>query len=170
MAQQADASRDWGVNVRTLLETTTRNVRPAVWTLFGAVAVVLLIACTNVANLLIAKGVSRRGEIAVRLSLGAGPARVVQQLLTEGLVLAACAAAAALPLAYAGMRILVGLAPGRIVRIESAAIDWRVLLFASAAAVSTVLLFAPAPALETVRFGMAAAMLSPVPRGCGRRW
>jgi len=139
------------VAVRTLEETLTGKTRPAVLILFGAVAAVLLIACVNVANLLIARGLKRRAEIAVRLSLGAAPARIARQLLTESLVLALCAAALAVPLAAAGVRVLVTMAPAGVFGLDAAALDARVLAFAGVAALLTSLLFGAVPAFETAR-------------------
>ena len=147
-----------GVAVRTLRETLTGKTRPAVLIVFAAVAAVLLIACVNVANLLIARGLKRRTEIAVRLSLGAAPARIARQLLTESLVLALCATAVAVLLAGAGVRALVAMAPAGVFGLDAAALDARVLAFTIVAALVTSLLFGAVPAFETARQSPAEAI------------
>jgi predicted permease len=135
--------------VRTLRDAISSQTRKPVFILFGAVAVALLIACVNVANLLVARGLRRRAEIAMRISLGAARTRIVRQLLTESLVLAVCSAALAIPLAVVGIRALIAIAPAGIPGIAAATLDARVLAFALALALLTTLLFGTAPALAT---------------------
>ena len=98
-------------------------MRRAIWLLFGAVGFLLLIACANVANLLLARAEARQREIAVRTALGAGARRVVRQLLTESLVLAAISAAAGLALAWIGVRLLAWWNPSSIPRVAGASVD-----------------------------------------------
>jgi predicted permease len=119
--------------VVTLREELVGNVRRTLLLILGAAAVLLLIACANVANLLIARMASRRGEIAVRLALGAARARLVQQFLVEALVLSVIAAAAGVALAYGGVQALTSLQPRGLPRAGDIHIDWIVLLFAFAA-------------------------------------
>ena len=140
-----------GLTVRTLHDAVSNQVRTPVVILFGAVAVALLIACVNVANLLIARGLQRRAEIAVRISLGAARARIVRQLLTESVVLALCSATLAIPITALGIRALIAIAPPGLPGIASATLDARVLAFALGLALLTTLLFGMAPALATAR-------------------
>jgi putative ABC transport system permease protein len=116
--------------------------------LLGAVGFVLLIGCTNVANLLLARATSRSREFAVRAALGAGRARLMRQLLTESLVLAAAGAVAGLAIGTVSLRLIVRVAPSRIPRIEQTSLDWRVLLFTLGLGFSSCLVFGLLPALR----------------------
>ena len=137
--------------VRSLREKLGSRVRTPLAILFGAVGVALLIACVNVANLLIARGLRRRSEIAVRISLGGARSRIVRQLMTESLVLALCSAALAVPLAALGIRALAAVAPAAVPGMASAALDARVLAFALGLVLLTTMVFGTAPALATSR-------------------
>ena len=137
--------------VVSLRDEVVGDVRRAIWLLFGAVGFLLLIACANVANLLLARAEGRQREIAVRAALGAGGARVVRQLVTEGLVLAVIAGAAGLLLAYGGVRFLVWWNPADIPRVADAGLDLRVLAFTAIVALTTSVLFSGLPALRAVR-------------------
>lgn len=137
--------------VVSLTDEVVGNVRRAIWLLFGAVAFLLLIACANVANLLLARAEGRQREIAVRSALGAGGGRVVRQLLTESLVLAAIAAPLGLSLAYAGVRFLAWWNPADIPRVADVTLDGRVLAFAAGVAFATSVLFSIAPAIRAMR-------------------
>ena len=119
--------------------------------LLGAVGCVLLIACVNVSNLLLARGAARSREIAIRAALGAGRGRIVRQLLTESLVLGLAGAAAGLALAYGGVRFLVAISPPGVPRLEQAAIDGTALAFLLAVSLAASLAVGLMPALRTTR-------------------
>lgn len=142
----SDPSRA-GINVVPLpVQTAGKNLRLALWVLLGAVAFVLLIACANVANLLLARGAARGREFAIRAALGAGRGRLLRQMLTESMLLAAGASLLGLGLAAAGMRALIALAPPGIPRLDEIRIDTNVLLFTVGLSLLTGLLFGLAPA------------------------
>jgi putative ABC transport system permease protein len=137
--------------VLSLTDEVVGNVRRAIWLLFGAVAFLLLIACANVANLLLARAEGRQREIAVRAALGAGRLRVIRQLLTESLVLTGIATAVGLALAFAGVKFVGWWNPANVPRVADVAVDLRVLLFTAVAAILTSLAFSLAPAVRSLR-------------------
>jgi len=151
--EHPDTNKDWQVTVRSLRETYTGDIRPVLYALFSAVLMLLLIACTNVANLLMTKGSERRHEFSVRVALGASRARLIRQILTESLVLSAIGGAIGLLLAVWGTRLLVRMFPNNIAnlnipKIETLPIDNTVVLFCIAATLLTGLLFGVLPALQ----------------------
>ena len=135
-------------------QSTTRfaaALRPAMWLLMGAVGFLLLIACVNVANLLLVRGDARLREMAVRTAMGAAPDRLVRQLFTESLVLAVAGAVAGLGLAWAALRVLMSIDPTSIPSLAPVRLDWTVVTFTLVLGVVTTLLFGLVPALRTLR-------------------
>jgi putative ABC transport system permease protein len=142
---------DAGVAVVPLDKQVLGNARPALLVLLGAVGLVLLIASANVATLLLARGLERERELGVRAALGAGQSRLVRQLVTESVVLAAVGGGLGLALAYLGVEAFSALVPPELPRAENIAIDGRVLLFAALVSAFTALIFGLAPALRFSR-------------------
>jgi putative ABC transport system permease protein len=134
--------------VRSLRGRQIQDARVASWVLLGSVFAVLLVACTNVANLLLARATNRMRELAVRTALGAGRGRLVRQALTESLLLGLLGGLGGCWLAYFLLRLFVSIAPEGIPRLEQATIDVRVLLFAFAISLFSGILFGLAPALR----------------------
>ena len=143
------SNTDKNVVVDSLQHSMVKDSRLMLYLLLGAAGLVLLVACGNIANLLLAKASTRRQEIALRIALGAGRGRIVQQLLTESFVLAAAAGAAGLFIASAGSRILISLAPQNVPRLSEAGIDLWALTFAVLVSCASCLAFGLAPALST---------------------
>lgn len=140
-----------GARLEKLHETLVGDVRPALLMLFGAVALVLLIVCANVANLLLARSTTRHKEMAIRGALGAGRLRLLQQLLTESLVFAVAGGALGVLLAFVGVDILRSLSPGDIPRLDDVRVDGSVLAFASLISIATGIVFGLLPALYASR-------------------
>jgi predicted permease len=142
--------RGRGAAVAGLQQHTVTAVRPSLLLLMGAVVLVLLISCANVAGLLLARGATRQREVALRLALGAPSSRVLQQALIEGLVLALIGAAAGLLVARAGIRVLVDLVPA-LPLVKEANLDIRVTAFTIVTALATGLVFGVVPTLQALR-------------------
>lgn len=134
--------------ISPLLQEQVRNIRSVLWIMMGAVALVLLIACANVANLLLARSLARQKEFSVRAALGAGRFRIIRQLLTESVLLAAIGSILGAIVAGLGIKILIALAPANLPRITEVRIDWRVMCFTLIVAILTGLLFGLAPAWQ----------------------
>jgi putative ABC transport system permease protein len=139
---------DVGFGLMSLHESLVSNFKQALFVLLGAVLFVLLIACVNVANLLLARTAAREKELAVRAALGAGRVRLLRQLLTESTLLALAGGALGLLLAVWGIQVLKLFNPGTIARLEEVSLDWRVLGFTLGISCLTSVLFGLAPALQ----------------------
>jgi putative ABC transport system permease protein len=153
----------YGAEVIPLREEVVGDIGPTLWTLSAAVIFVLLIACTNVANLLLARAGTREKEIAVRSSLGANATRIVQQMLTESVLLALMGGTLGLLLAYWATAAIVKFAPASIPRIQEISVDWRVLVFTLLISMATGVVFGLAPALSALQPDLNSAL-----RGSGR--
>jgi predicted permease len=155
--------------VEPIREAVVGNVRLSLLVLIGAVSFVLLIACANVANLLLARAVARKREIAIRAAIGAGRGRIVRQLLTESVLLSLTAAIAGTVVGIAGIRLLLNVNTANLPRVgtEGALVtaDWRVLAFTIAAALATGILFGLIPALQSSRPDLSATLKESSGRG-----
>jgi len=147
----AATNGDWSARAVPLAHEVAGFFRPALFALFGAAAFLLLLTCTNVAGLLLARGTARTREVAVRSAIGAGRSRLVQQFLTESGILAALGTATGLAIAVASVRVLAAAAPIELPRMAAATVDRRVLLFAALVAGLTAIACGIVPALVMAR-------------------
>jgi putative ABC transport system permease protein len=146
--QYPDMNASLGINVIPLYELVVGNVRPAMLVLLGAVALVLLVSCANVANLLLSRAVAREREFAVRAALGAGRRRLIRQLLTESLLLAFLGGSLGVLLAVWGISSLTRLNPGDVPRLDQVSLDGVVLGFTLLVTMLSGIIFGMAPALS----------------------
>lgn len=153
-----ESNAGWETLVVPLANDVVGNLRPALWILLGAVAFVLLIACANVANLLLAQALAREQEVALRIALGAGRGRILRQFLTESLCLGAIGGLMGLAFAWIGVRVLLVLAPTDLPRLDGVGIDARVLGFTLGLAVLASLIFGLIPAWQAGRADFVGAL------------
>jgi putative ABC transport system permease protein len=164
-----ETNKGWDVFLSTLQERLVREVKPSLLALLGAVGFVLLIACANVANLLLARGAARQKEIAIRAALGASRTRVLRQLLTESILLSAIAGIAGLLLSMWLTNVLMSMLPEGAPRIEQVGIDYRVLTFALGVSALTGILFCIVPALQASKLDVTSALKEGGRSGEGHR-
>jgi putative ABC transport system permease protein len=150
--------KGFGAQVWRVRDFTVRDVRLSLLVLSGAVGLVLLIACANVANLLLVRASARQREIALRTALGAGPWLILRQLLTESVILGVCGGAAGLVLAAAGTRLVAVYGPERIPYLKGVSLDGRVFAFAIGVSLVTGILFGLAPAFAAFRTHLSEAL------------
>ena len=158
VAAYPESNEGYRVRLVPLLEDRTGGVRAPLLMLLGAVGLVLLIACANIANLLLVRGSVRRREVELRTVLGAARARIVRQLLVENLVLAGIGAALGMAVAALGLRVLRVSVGARLPRLELVQLDGRVFLFAAAVTLGAALLFGLLPAFQIARGPLAAGL------------
>jgi putative ABC transport system permease protein len=159
LAQQyPESNTGWSAIILPLRERITGDVRPAMWVLVGVVGFLLLIACANVANLLLARSAARQQEIAVRRALGADRFRLIRQFLTESILLALSGGAVGMILAMWGVELLVRLSPANIPRLDEVRLNWQVLLFTLAVSLLTGIIFGLIPALHATNPNLTEAL------------
>ncbi len=147
-----DYPKNFSVGVESYVDNIVGRFKPTLYTLAAAVALLLLIACANVANLLLARATAREKEVALRVALGASRGRIVIQLLIESLILAVAGAILGCVLAYGGIKLLVSALPeGAIPQEAVITLNWQVLLFSLGVAIGTAMLFGLAPAVQLSR-------------------
>ncbi|HKW88915.1 MAG TPA: ABC transporter permease [Candidatus Acidoferrales bacterium] len=150
-AEYPEADKNVGITLISMKEDIVGNVKPFLVVLVAAVSFLLLIACANVANLLLARSMSRSREFAIRAALGAGQRRVVQQLLTESMLLSSLGGTLGLLLAYCGTSVVLRTLPGALPRANDVSMDARVLLFTLVVSLVAGVIFGLVPALKTAR-------------------
>ncbi len=152
---QFHATQNMQIVVNGMHRDVVNHARPALLALLGAVGFVLLIACANVANLLLVRASAREREIAVRAALGSGHGRIIRQMLTESALLSTVGAVLGVGLAWWGARVITALSPGNLPRVENVGIDASVLAFTAGITVLAALVFGLAPALRVVSGNLA---------------
>ena len=164
-----ETNKGWDVFISTLQERLVREVKPSLLALLGAVGFVLLIACANVANLLLARSAARQKEMAIRAAMGASRSRVLRQMLTESILLSAIGGVAGLFLSIWLTDVLMSMLPEGAPRIEQIGIDYRVLTFALGVSALTGILFGIVPALQASKLDVTSALKEGGRSGEGHR-
>ena len=164
-----ETNNGWDVTLSTLHERLVRELKPSLLALLGAVGFVLLIACANVANLLLARSAARQKEIAIRAAMGASRARVLRQMLTESVLLSVIGGAAGVVLSIWLTDVLMSMLPEGAPRIDQIGIDYRVLTFAFGVSAVTGILFGIVPALQASKLDVTSALKEGGRSGEGHR-
>ena len=154
LAEQHPEDRDWSIRLVSLRDEIVGGAQTMLLILFGASGFVLLIACVNIANLLLANSTSRQKEIAIRMAMGAQRFRLIRQMLTESLLMAVLGGGAGMFVARVGINALVALGPKEIPRLHMISLDWRTLAFTTGASLLTGALFGLAPALQVSKLSI----------------
>jgi len=155
-----DPNRGTGIDVMPLRVQVSGNTRLALYVLFASTCLLLFIACANVANLILARGVSRADEIALRAALGASRGRIIQQLLTECIILGGLAGLFSLPVAFFSLRVLIAMGPPDIPRLQEAGINLTILVFTFTVALLSSVIFGMAPAMKAWHYDPIAQLKS----------
>ncbi len=150
-ASDPNSMKNWSVNLVPLHAQLVGDIEPALWILLAAVGLVLLIACANVATLMMARAKSRISEIAIRIALGAKPRRIIMQMLTESFLLATVSGLVGLLFARWAISALLAMAPPDLIPAGGVQLDWRVLCFTAMIAIATAVLFGMLPAFQASR-------------------
>ncbi len=164
-----ESNTGFGIYVEPLQMTTVRGVRRTLLILWGTAGLVLLIACVNIANLLLAKAAAREREIAVRAAMGASKSRIMRQLVSEAIPLSILGAAGGVLLALLGVRTVPSLSGGRIPRMESVAVDSTVLVYSLLVSLAVGILFSILPALRASKLDLAPSLKEGIKTSEGRR-
>ena len=158
VAAEHPFDQDVGVEIRRLADTRVGTLRPVLFLLMGAVSLILLIACSNLANLLLARNSARQHELAVHAALGAGRGGLIRLLFAETMLLSLIGGGVGFALAQIGLLTLTKLRPQNLPQLSTISIDWRVLVFALAISLATSVLFGLAPALKATRLNLIDAL------------
>ncbi len=164
-----DGNTGWSAHVVPILEWNTRNARPMLLTLLGAVSLLLLIACANVGNLVLARASDRHHELSLRAALGAGRWRILRMLLVENVLLGLLGGALGLVLAHWGVDLLLALGANQIPRSIEVALDWRVAAFTFTTAALTGIVFGLAPAWQVRQLNLVDALKTGARQGGANR-
>ncbi len=153
-----DAKQDWSAQVMPMLDVFVGDVRGVLWMLLGAVGLALLIACANVAALLLARATRRQGEMAIRVAMGASRSRIVRQMLTESTITALAGGLLGLGVAYAALKAMSSLGGGSLPRLAFVEMDATALVFTLVVSLATGVLFGIAPAIRAPRLQLAESL------------